>query len=94
MTIELHIDHLVLDGLDGLDDLDGLDGPDGSRGATEAIAAALRTELARLLSSAPAATWRPARAGVLHGPEVTVGGAESTGRELAGSVFRAVRDGR
>ncbi|MEU8517593.1 hypothetical protein AB0C76_39365 [Kitasatospora sp. NPDC048722] len=88
MTIELHIDHLVLDGLDAWDGLDGLDG------GPEAISAALRTELARLLASAPAATWRPARVGVLRGPEVTVTGAESTGRDLAGSVFRAVRDGR
>ncbi|MGW2250051.1 hypothetical protein ACWCXH_07615 [Kitasatospora sp. NPDC001660] len=79
MTIELHIDHLVLDGVDGDPDT---------------ISAALRTELTRLLASAPAETWRPARAGVLRAPEVTVTGAASTGRGLAGSVYRAVRDGR
>ncbi|MEE1782971.1 hypothetical protein PUR71_08585 [Streptomyces sp. SP17BM10] len=82
MTIELHIDHLVLDGFDG------------AAGDPRALSAALRAELARLLASTPAATWRPARATVLRGPEVTVTGPAATGRDLADAVYRAVRDGR
>ncbi|MBV6696785.1 hypothetical protein [Kitasatospora aureofaciens] len=77
-SIELHIDHLVLDGVDG---------------DPGEIADALRSELARLLASAPAADWRPGRAHLRRGPEVSVGPAATTGRDLAASVYRAVRDG-
>ncbi|MEU1598350.1 hypothetical protein ABZ468_37420 [Streptomyces sp. NPDC005708] len=79
MKIELHIDRLVLDGVNGDPDV---------------IRKALHTELTRLIAAAPTSTWQPSRTPRLRGPEMSVGQASSTGRDIARSVYQAVSHGQ
>ncbi|MFF0148741.1 hypothetical protein ATK36_5936 [Amycolatopsis sulphurea] len=75
MTIEVHIDRIVLDGLEV------------PPGQSRALGEAVRAELARLLGEAPRGTWRASRhARRIDVPGLRLGGhhtVSSLGEEIA-----------
>jgi hypothetical protein len=78
MTVHVHIDRVVLDGLDGLD---------VAPHQLPALRAALVAELTRLAAAAPAAGWLDARVSTAAGTVRLPGGAGTIGRTVARSAF-------
>ncbi|MFE0022444.1 hypothetical protein [Amycolatopsis sp. NPDC059021] len=81
VKIHLRIDRVVLDGV-------------GSPSDSRAIHEALQAELARLVATAPSSAWSESRGQRrVSAPEVRPGSPAALGRDIAGSVYRAVGHG-